>query len=101
MDIAGAATRTDVSKGQDVLDATSNLPGLAVTAATGGNLNAGKAAATISDAATLAASPREAMRNIATAADAGRTAVSASQLIHKYWNSFVNGLSNRGNVPPF
>src|SRR5271156_109402 len=92
MDIVGAATGTDVSKAQDALDATSNLPGLAVTAATG-NLNAGKAAATISDVATLAASPREAMRNVATAAGAGRTAVSAGQLVHKYWNSLVNAAS--------
>ncbi|MGA9132307.1 MAG: hypothetical protein WB384_09915 [Candidatus Sulfotelmatobacter sp.] len=41
-DVAGAATKTDVHEAQEVLDATGNLPGLAVTAASGGNLKAGQ-----------------------------------------------------------
>ena len=45
-DVLGAATKTDVSKGQEVLEATGNLPGLVTTVATGGNLKAGQTAGT-------------------------------------------------------
>jgi len=88
VDVIGAATHRDVSGANDVLDATGNFPGLAVTAATG-NLKAGKVAATISDAATLATNPREAMRNAATAVDAGRTVIATGQMIRQSFSSRV------------
>lgn len=52
-DLAGAATSTDTSKGTDALSATSNLPGLATTAVTGGNIEAGKIVANITSVVTL------------------------------------------------
>jgi succinyl-CoA synthetase beta subunit len=92
-DVAGAATKTDVHEAQEALDATSNLPGLAVTAA-GGNLKAGQTAATITDVASLAVNPKDAMRNTATVLDAGKTVVGAYQLVQDAWASIKDGAAN-------
>lgn len=70
---AGALTNTDVSQATEVLSATSNLGGLATTAATGGNLEAGQTAATITNVAVLAQAPLEAAANPGTAVDAVQT----------------------------
>ena len=91
-DVLGATTHTDVSKAQEALDATSNLPGLAVSAA-GGNLKAGQTVATISDTAQLAISPRDATKNLATTVDAGRTVFSAGGMLKSAWNSFSSAFS--------
>jgi RHS repeat-associated protein len=86
VDVAGAASNTDVSEAQEVLEATGNLPGLVVTDATGGNLKAGQTAATISDAASLALSPKDATKNVFTAVDAGRT-------LESTWSTLNNAVS--------
>ncbi len=52
-DVAGAATNTNVQPATEALDATGTFGGLVVTAATGGNMEAGKAATTLTDAAAL------------------------------------------------
>ena len=87
-DVLGAVSHTDVSAGQKVMDATSNLPGLVVTdaaLAAGSSsdkaVSIGQTAATVSDAASLIAAPREAVRNPATAADAVRTVGAAADLV--------------------
>ena len=92
-DVAGAATKTDVHEAQEALDATSNAAGLVVTAATGGNMKAGQTAATVGDMASLAMSPKEATKNVATAVDAGRTVFSAGSLLKSAWNSFSSAVS--------
>jgi RHS repeat-associated protein len=79
-DVLGAATHTDVSEGQEVLSATQNIPGLVTTAATG-NLKAGDAAATLGNAASLATSPKEALKNPATMADSAQTVKDSGGLI--------------------
>jgi hypothetical protein len=96
-DVLGATTHTDVSKAQEALDATSNLPGLAVSAA-GGNLKAGQTVAAISDTAQLAVSPREAVKNVATTADSVRTLMGAKDLVTGAWNSVKSYIVNPG--PP-
>lgn len=97
-DVLGAATKTDVSKGQEALEATGNLPGLVTTVATGGNLKAGQTAGTLGDMASLAASPKEAVKNVATFADAVRTLMGAKDLATSVWNSAKSYLVNPG--PP-
>jgi RHS repeat-associated protein len=92
-DVAGAATKTDVHEAQEALDATSNAAGLVVTAATGGNMKAGQTAATVGEMASLAMSPKEATKNVATAVDAGRTVFSAGSLLKSAWNSFSSAVS--------
>ena len=86
VDVAGASTKTDVAKGDQALEATGNIGGLAVTAA-GGGLKAGRAAATLTSVGALAASPMEAGRNVATAVEAGRTAFSAVNLARSIVNA--------------
>lgn len=80
-DVLGVSTKTDVSKAQGALEATGNLPGLVTTVATGGNLKAGQTAGTLGDIASLAANPKEAVKNWATAADAVRTLMGAKDLV--------------------
>jgi hypothetical protein len=65
------------------------------------SVGAGKAAATISDVATLAANPREATRNIATTVEAIRTAVGAGQLMRGQWNNFKSAVSYVISHQPF
>jgi RHS repeat-associated protein len=89
-DMAGTATNTDTSKADRALQATGNLGGLAVTSATLGNMKAGQGAATLTNAASLAVSPRDALRNPATVADAARTVAATSSLIQQS----LNGLSS-------
>ena len=63
----------DAKPSEQVLQATSNLGGLAATAASGGNINVGKAAAAATSVATLAANPRGATQNVFTLARAANT----------------------------
>lgn len=81
IDLAGAATKTDASKTDKALGAMGNLGGLTVTAFSGGNLKAGEAAATLTNAGTLALNPADAARNVATAAEAGKTVVDTYNLV--------------------
>ena len=90
IDVLGAATKTDVSKGQEALEATGNLPGLVTTVATGGNLKAGKVAGTLGDAASLAAKPKDAMKNAATFVDAVRTVMGATSLLRQVMSAPCN-----------
>jgi RHS repeat-associated protein len=103
-DVTGAVTKTDVSGAQQALSATGNLGGLVTTAATGGNLKAGEAAATITDAASLVGNPREATKNLATGVDAVRTAGSTYDLVGSAVSSAASGmrgaLSPRPAAPP-
>ena len=89
-DVLGAATKTDVSKGQEALEATGNLPGLVTTVATGGNLKAGQVASTLGDVASLAAAPKDAMKNAATFADAVRTGMGATSLLGQVMSAPCN-----------
>jgi hypothetical protein len=98
VDVLGAATKTDVSKGQEALEATGNLPGLVATVATGGNLKAGQTAGTLGDIASLTASPKEAVKNVATTVDAVRTLMGAKDLAASVWNSVKSYVVNPG--PP-
>jgi hypothetical protein len=68
--IIGAATQTNTKEAEEVLSVTSSLPGLATAAVTGGNMKAAHTVTTITSGFTLAAAPREAVKNVATAADA-------------------------------
>jgi len=97
-DVLGATTKTDVSKAQEALEATGNLPGLVTTVATGGNLKAGQTAGTLGDIASLAVSPKEAVKNVATAADSVRTLMGAKDLATSVWNSVKSYVVNPG--PP-
>jgi hypothetical protein len=87
IDVTGAATKTDVSRADQALEATGNLGGLAATAASRGNLKVGEAASTVTSVGALAANPMEAGRNIATAVEAGRTAFSAVSLARSIVNA--------------
>lgn len=77
---AGALTNTDVSQATEVLSATSNLGGLATTAATGGNLEAGQTAATVTNAVALGMEPQAALANPGTAVDAVQTVLEGGTL---------------------
>jgi RHS repeat-associated protein len=91
-DIIGAATNTDVHEATEALSATSNIPGLVTTAATG-SLKAGEVAATIGNAATLAGKPQEAFKNPATAVDAAQTVKDTGGLIQSTVKSVMNFFS--------
>ncbi|MFZ5983095.1 MAG: RHS repeat-associated core domain-containing protein [Acidobacteriota bacterium] len=80
-EILGEATNTDVSAAAEALEASGNLGGLLSTAASGGDLEKGKAGATVTDVASLAASPKDATKNAATLVDAGRTLAEATKLV--------------------
>lgn len=79
--IVGNATHVDTSSAQDALSATSTLPGLATAAATGGNLKAAGTISTVTNAVTLAAAPKEAVKNLATTADAAHTVKETAGLV--------------------
>lgn len=93
--LIGQATHTDVSEGQKALSATSNIPGLVATAATG-NLNTGQTVATLGNAASLATKPREAFKNAATAADAAQTVKDTAGVVLGALSKVLNFL----NPPP-
>ncbi len=92
-EILGAATQTDVREAQDVLNSTSNLPGLAVTAASGGNLKAGEVAATVANAASLAINPTAAVKNPATAVDAATTVKDTAGLLQNVMSHISSAIS--------
>jgi RHS repeat-associated protein len=73
-DIAGAATKTDVSEANKALEAVSNPAGQIVTAATGGNLEAGAKAAAVGDALVGAANLKSDVKEIAGLVKAGGAA---------------------------
>ena len=91
--IMGAATHTDTSEAREAVSAVSTLPGVATVIATNGNIKAGAAASTLTNAATLAAAPKEAVRNLATAADAAQTVGETGGLIQGAVNKARNFLS--------
>ena len=97
--ILGAATNTNTKEAQEVLGATSTLPGL-VTAAAGGNLKAAETVTTVTNAATLAVAPKEAVKNIATAADAAQTVKDSGGLISNTINAVKNFFSPPPPPPP-
>ncbi len=97
-DVVGAATNTDVKPATEALEATSNLPGLALTAATG-NIQFGRTVATIADAASLAAEPKEAIKNLATAADTVMTVGATASLMQKALDA-VKGWFSSTPPPP-
>jgi hypothetical protein len=103
MDIGGSATYTDVSQATSALSAVSNLGGLVTTAATG-NIKAGQGAATVTGVASLATSPKDATKNVATTADAVQTLFSATDLVMSVGNSIASGvraaLSPNPALPP-
>jgi hypothetical protein len=92
-----------VKESQEALKAMSNVPGLTVTAATGGNIKAGQVTATLADAATLAVAPMQAVKNPATAADAIGTVGSVADLVinaGKTAASVVSGAIATSPQPP-
>lgn len=88
--IAGAATNTNTQEAQSTLSAVGTLPGLVTAAASGGNIKAASAVSTVTDAATLAASPKEAVKNPATAAAAAQAVQGSAELIKQTINSVTN-----------
>ena len=96
--IIGAATHTDTSKARETISATSTLPGLA-TAAAGGNLKAAATVSTITNAATLAAAPKEAVKNAATAADAAQTVKETTGLVQNVISTVKNWFSTPPSPP--
>ena len=94
--MAGAATDTDVSKGTEGLSATGNLWGLAVTAISGGNIELGAEAATLTSAGTLARNPAGGAANPATAAKGVNTLTSTFNLL----KSWINGATAPTPPPP-
>ncbi len=97
VELAGAAANTDVSDAQRGISAVSNLGAVVTTAATGGNLEAGKAAGTLTSVATLGARPASAFRNAATMAKAGMTVQSAGQGLLSLFRGIV---APKGDAPP-
>jgi len=73
-DIAGAATKTDVSQANKALDAVSNPAGLLVTAATGGDLKKGATAAAVGDLLVGGANLKSDAKEIAGLVRAGGSA---------------------------
>lgn len=98
-DMDAAAKRKDVTQAQKELDAIGNFAGLATTAATG-DLEAGKAAATVMDVATLAARPREIYSNPATFLESLRVAGNASELAIQLWDRIMGGRSGLATARP-
>ncbi len=94
--MAGAATDSDVSKGTEGLSATGNLGGLVVTAISGGNIELGAEAATLTSAGTLARNPAGAAANPATAAKGVNTLTSTFNLL----KSWINGATTPTPPPP-
>ena len=94
----GAAANQDVSRATEVLTATGNLGGLAATAATGGDLQAGQAAATVTSAVALAQAPQAAGANPGTAADALNTVSNTITLGSTLVDSVTSAI--RGLVAP-
>jgi len=90
--IIGAATNTDTTAAQDALSATSSLPGLATAAATG-NLKAAQTVTTLTNAATLAAAPNEAVKNPATTVDAAQTVKETTGLVQSTINTIKSWFS--------
>ena len=94
--MVGAATNTNVTTGIDGLSATGNLGGLVVTAASGGNIERGTEAATITSAATLARNPAGALASPATEAKAMNTLSSTFSLL----KSWISGATAPTPPPP-
>lgn len=86
----GRQRRRTLARGQEALEATGNLPGLVTTVATGGNLKAGQVASTLGDVASLAAAPKDAMKNAATFADSVRTVMGATSLLGQVMSAPCN-----------
>lgn len=90
VDMTTPLTNTDGTKAQSVLAATSNLGGLVVSAATGGDLKTGQASPTLTSVRTLDENPAGAMRNPATMVKAAKTRASALSLFTNIVNSAVD-----------
>ena len=93
--LIGQATKTDVTEGQAALNATSTGPGLLTTAATG-SIKAGEVATTITNVASLAKAPQEAVKNAATTLGAVQTVKDTGGLIQRT----VNAVKMFLNPPP-
>ena len=98
-DVLGASTNTNVEPAQKALDSVSSVPALLTTVATG-NLEAGATVGTITDAATLAAKPQEALKNAATLADAIKTGVDAGHLAKDTAKSAADAVHGMNPPPP-
>jgi RHS repeat-associated protein len=94
--IIGAATKTDTEEAQTALAAVGTIPGTVTAAVTGGNLKAGETVSTLTNAVSLAAAPKEAVKNVATAADAAQTARETSGVL----GGFINSVKNFFSPPP-
>ena len=99
MQIMGAATHTDTSEASKVLNATGTYPGLVTVAATG-NVKAGETVSTVTNAATLAASPKEAVKNPATTVDAVQTVKETTGLVQSTINAVKNWFATPAPPPP-
>jgi RHS repeat-associated protein len=77
--IMGSATNTDTKDAEKALDAVSTPTGTAAVILTGGNVNAGAAASTIQDVATIVAHPGD-LKSVAGAANLPGTATGAANL---------------------
>ena len=97
-DVVGSATSTNVERAQKALAGTGNLGALVVSNATGGNLDAGKVAGTLTSMATLSQNPAGALKNPATIVKAGLTINSGAGLFGTLFSSIASALS--GVVAP-
>ncbi|MGB8129801.1 MAG: hypothetical protein WCG81_08410 [Candidatus Angelobacter sp.] len=98
-DVVGASTNTNVEPAQKALDSVSSVPALLTTVATG-NSEAGATVGTITDAVTLAAKPKEALKNAATLADAVKTGVEAGHLAKDTAKSAGDAVRGMNPPPP-
>ena len=100
--IIGAASPENAegaNQAKEVLDATSTLPGLATTALSGGNVKAGQVVSTVTNVASLAADPKGAVKNVATAADAARTAKDTQGLAQEAKSALSGALAPTPTAP--
>lgn len=97
---AWVLTNTDVSQATEGLSATSNLGGLAATAATGGNLEAGQTAATVTNAVALGMEPQAALANPGTAVDAAQTVRQVGTLSERVLSAVASAVHGEGVLAP-
>jgi RHS repeat-associated protein len=101
--VVGAATNTDVGQGDKVLAATSNPAGLVTTAATGGNVTAGRVAATgqsVAMAVTGAVQNPKSLSSPATVAKHANLVVNIGQLGSQISASAANLIKPPAPPPP-
>jgi RHS repeat-associated protein len=94
--IVGAATHVNTSHALEKASKVESLAGVTTGVMTRGNLNAAGVATTATNAATLALSPKEAVRNVATAVDSAQTVKETGGFL----KNAISGVINWFSPPP-